>query len=117
MITDTDIKKMADIIVERFQPEKIILFGSYARGQATEDSDVDLLVIKETEKSFYNRSTGMRLALLGFRCGIDILVHTAEEFEEGREEFWNVLSYAARDGKVLYDRCGAKKAAGRLQLG
>lgn len=45
MITPDTIQKMVDRIVERFQPEKVVLFGSCARGQITRDSDVDLLVV------------------------------------------------------------------------
>ena len=49
MITKAQIQAVADKIAKEFQPEKIILFGSYAWGKPTEDSDVDLCIIKEVE--------------------------------------------------------------------
>ncbi|MFW5803162.1 MAG: nucleotidyltransferase family protein, partial [Verrucomicrobiota bacterium] len=50
MINEKDIIKIRDIIIEKFEPEKIILFGSYANGTPDEDSDVDLIVVKDTDK-------------------------------------------------------------------
>ena len=104
MVSRNDIQKMADIIVEKFHPEKIILFGSHARGEATEDSDVDLLIVQRTEEDFYERSVPIRKALLGFSCAFDILVRTPREFDAERNVYWTAVHDAATVGEVLYDR-------------
>jgi len=57
-----EIKKLIHLVTEKYQPEKIILFGSYAYGEPDEDSDVDLLIIKDTEElPFYRRFTVRKL--------------------------------------------------------
>lgn len=55
MIKRSTINKIAKKIKNQYKPEKIILFGSYAWGKPTEDSDIDLLIIKETDKPFHKR--------------------------------------------------------------
>ena len=106
MITQTDIQKMADLIAERFQPEKIILFGSYARGDATENSDVDLLVIERNEnadpKTLRQLAINIRLALYGWKIGIDVLLRTSRQWRETSECSGTVAAAALHEGIVLY---------------
>jgi len=104
MITQTDIQKMTDIIVANFAPDKIILFGSHARGDATEHSDVDLLVVRQTDEDFYERPVPIRKALLGFPCAFDILVRTPREFDAEQNVYWTAVHDAATAGEVLYER-------------
>jgi predicted nucleotidyltransferase len=62
-----DIREIVQQIVERFRPQKVILFGSYAQGKPTKDSDVDLLVIMETnEQRFTRRPEFLRLLIIHF---------------------------------------------------
>ena len=103
MIAEADIQEMVRIIVDRFHPEKVILFGSYACGQPTEDSDVDLLVVRDTGEDHFARAVPIRLALLGFRCAFDILVRTPREFDQERRMYWTVINEAAEQGKLLYE--------------
>jgi predicted nucleotidyltransferase len=102
MLTEQDMKEIVDRIVEVADPEKIILFGSYADGTATEDSDVDLLVVKTTHEPFAERSADIRLALLNWSIGMDIVVQTPEEFERNRGKFWTVTAQASEIGRVMY---------------
>jgi len=104
MITEADIKKMADIIVDKFHPEKIILFGSYARGKTSEDSDVDLIVITQTDGDLRELAAEMQLAVWDIPVAKDILVRTPEQFEEEAATYWTVFSEALKHGKVLFDR-------------
>jgi transcriptional regulator with XRE-family HTH domain len=98
------IVQMARVIVERFDPERIILFGSYARGNAGPDSDVDLLVLMEVQGSKRRMAAEIGAALHGFRLPKDILVTTPSDFEARKDIVGTIERPAAREGKVLYAR-------------
>lgn len=91
-------------IIEKFNPEKIILFGSYAYGQPTADSDMDLMVIMNTEEKPHKRAVSLRKALKGIGIPKDIIVKTPEEFERFKDIVGTIIYPAARKGKVLYER-------------
>lgn len=91
-------------IVRRFHPEKIILFGSYARGDAGPDSDVDLLVVMPVTGSKREKQLEIRLALRGIPIPKDIVVTTPEEFQWRQEVPGTIERPAAQEGKVLYAR-------------
>lgn len=91
-------------ILQVIQPEKIILFGSYARDEATEESDIDLLVIQPSDLPRYKRSTPVRLALRGLFPSKDIIVYTPEEVEKWSSASTSFIANALREGKVLYEK-------------
>jgi predicted nucleotidyltransferase len=91
-------------IVERFDPERIILFGSHARGAAGLDSDVDLLVVMSVEGSRREKAVEIGVALHDIRVPKDIIVTTPEDFEWRKEIVGTIERPAAREGKVLYGR-------------
>lgn len=91
-------------IVERFDPERIILFGSYARGDAGPDSDVDLLVVMHVEGSRREKGVEIGVALHDIRLPKDIIVTTPGDFEWRKEVVGTIERLAAREGKVLYAR-------------
>ena len=99
--------KIAEIvrrIVETFQPEKIILFGSHARGDAGPDSDVDLLVVMNFTGSKREKRIEIRIALHDIPGSFDIIVTTPRDAEE-RRSFVGTIEYPAfREGKVVYAR-------------
>src|SRR5262245_48665393 len=74
------IGRMVKRIVQQFDPEQIILFGSEARGDAGPDSDVDLLVVMEVKGSRWEKGSEIHLALHDFRVPMDILVTTPADF-------------------------------------
>ena len=98
------ITEMVRRIVERFDPERIILFGSHARGAAGPNSDVDLLVVMPVEGSKREKQLEIRKALRGIRAPIDIAVSTPEEFEWRREIVGTIEYPAVTEGKLLYAR-------------
>ena len=98
------VRDMADRIVSRFDPEKIILFGSHARGEAGPDSDVDLLVIMEVEGSKLRTSVRIGVALAGMGAPEDVIVANPDEFDRFRKLPGHVIRAAAREGIVLYER-------------
>ncbi|HYN21440.1 MAG TPA: nucleotidyltransferase domain-containing protein [Thermoanaerobaculia bacterium] len=91
-------------IVSRFRPERIILFGSHARGDAGPDSDVDLLVVMPVEGSRREKAVEIGVALHDIRIPKDILVTTPEAFELRKEIVGTIERPAHRQGRVLYAR-------------
>jgi predicted nucleotidyltransferase len=99
-----EIRQMVRRIVSRFQPEKIILFGSHARGDAGPDSDVDLLIVMPFFGSKREKQVEIRLALSSIRIPKDIVVTTPEDFLWRKEVPGTIERPAAREGKILYAR-------------
>ena len=91
-------------IVRELDPEKIILFGSYAYGTPTPHSDVDLLVIMKTRASAKNRSWAVSRLLLPRPFPVDILVKTPREVEKSLEAGDFFVQEIIKRGKVLYER-------------
>jgi len=98
------LKDIVDRILSVTQPEKIILFGSYARGDATEESDIDILIIQHSDLPRYKRATPIRLALRGLFPSKDIVVYTPEEVEEWKSASTSFIASVLREGRVLYER-------------
>lgn len=98
------LRDIVDRILSVTQPEKIILFGSYARGDATEESDIDILIIQHSDLPRYKRATPIRLALRGLFPSKDIVVYTPEEVEEWKSASTSFIASVLREGKVLYER-------------
>jgi predicted nucleotidyltransferase len=96
--------RMVRIIVRKFHPDKVILFGSYARGDAGPDSDVDLLVVMEVAGSKREKAVEIGAALHGVRIPKDIIVTTPQEFVWRKEVVGTIERPAFLEGKVLYDR-------------
>jgi len=93
-------------IVERFDPEQVILFGSHARGVASRDSDVDLLVVMKEIASKRAKQVEMRCALHDIRIPKDIIVVTTSELERHRNVVGTVVRPALLEGKSMYVRGG-----------
>jgi predicted nucleotidyltransferase len=99
-----EIDAMVQRIVEQFNPLKVILFGSYARGAVTRDSDVDLLIVMEVNGSKRKQATQIDLALSQRELPLDLIVVSPEEFERYRDVIGHIVYPVAREGKVLYER-------------
>ena len=89
-------------VVENYHPEKIILFGSYAYGQPTEDSDLDLLIIKESDLPRYKRGREVRKLVRGMKVAVDVLVYTRAEIEKWKDIKPAMITTIFEKGKVLY---------------
>ena len=90
-------------IVEEVHPKRIVLFGSRARGDARIDSDVDLLVVADSDEPRYRRSVPLYGVLSDICVGMDILVYTPSEVEEWSGASRAFVTTALREGKVLYE--------------
>jgi predicted nucleotidyltransferase len=96
------ISRMVKRIVKRFHPQKVILFGSHARGKAGPDSDVDLLVVMPVEGSKREKAVEIGVSLSDIHLPKDILVTTPEAFA-WRKDIVGTIEYPAwHEGKVLY---------------
>lgn len=93
-------------IAEAVRPEKIILFGSWARGERGPHSDIDLLIIQESDLSRPQRYAQVRRLFWGMGVPMDILVYTPEEFARYQSVPGSFTHTVAREGKVLYARPG-----------
>ena len=102
-----DIERVAREIAEKFDPERIILFGSYAYGNPTDDSDVDLLVVMETDQNPRALATRMRCEIER-HFPMDLLVRTPEELEYRISLNDWFLKDITEKGEVLYERTHAE---------
>jgi predicted nucleotidyltransferase len=100
----TQIARMVKRIVRKFHPEKIILFGSHARGEAGPDSDVDLLVVMSIDGSKLDKMVELRSTSDDIAVPVDILVTTPEDFAWRKDVVGTIEWPASREGKVLYAR-------------
>jgi len=92
-------------IVKEFEPEKIILFGSYAWGEPHEWSDVDLFIVKESNKSKIDRARDIRMALFGNGFPpMDLLVYTPQEVERRFSIGDSFINDIFTRGRILYAR-------------
>lgn len=99
---DKEIKKIINQIIEGYDPEKIILFGSYANGKPRPASDVDLAVIKETQdNTFYGRLKSVT-SNIHSRLGTDILVYTPKEWQDSQNQYF--VQEIIKTGKIVYDK-------------
>ncbi len=103
-ITSEVIQEIAWRIAAQFAPEKIILFGSRAWGNPSAESDVDLLVIMESDKRPARRSAEISMACRPPMVAMDILVRTPEEIQERLRIKDPFLLQILEKGKVLYER-------------
>lgn len=101
-----EIKAIAEHIVRLYQPDKIILFGSWARDEATKYSDIDLLVISDREKHLprYKRGLDVRLQLSRFKTPKDILFYTHEDVARWRSLPHSFINRVLGEGQILYER-------------
>ena len=102
--TNSAIKKIVKRVVSQFSPEKIILFGSYARGDAGPDSDLDLLIVMPVSVSRRQKAVEIGVALHDIAVAKDVIVVTPEEFEWRKDVIGTIERPAWREGKVLYAR-------------
>ena len=97
------LSEVVNRIVQKFHPEKIILFGSWARGDAREDSDLDLLVV--LPKVDHKRKATIEIfrALNGLPISKDVIVTTPQEIKERGKVIGYILRPALEEGKVIYE--------------
>lgn len=104
MDIESYIKNIVDKIINNFNPEKIILFGSYAYGHPTVDSDMDIMIVMDTDEKPHKRAVSVRKVLKGIGIPKDIIVKTPEEFERFKDIVGTIVYPAAHKGRIIYER-------------
>lgn len=106
-IYKTDINllpKITQRILSVSDPQKIILFGSFARGDYEADSDIDLLVVIDGVNSPRQESNRLRSSLRGLLVPVDVIVVTSEQIEQYRDTVGLIYHSVLKEGKVIYER-------------
>ena len=103
-------KAVEKLAQKRPEVQKVILFGSMARGDAVPGSDVDLLVVvTESDRSFLDRIAEYRLS--GIPVSVDVFAYTQQEFAKMLEDGNGLIRQALAEGKLLFDRSGVKTSS------
>ncbi len=98
------IETMVQRIADGFDPEMIIIFGSYARGEIDRDSDLDLLIVMHVEGSLRQKANEIDLMLADRTLPLDLIVVTPEQFARQKDVIGTIVREAVKDGKVVYER-------------
>lgn len=109
-VTDELLKEVTERIVDALTPEQVILFGSYAHGKPTPDSDVDLLIVMETEERPSKRRRAVSRLFRERPFPMDIVVRTPAEMKQSMERVDPFIHDVLERGKVLYER--SRRSAG-----
>lgn len=102
MVSQETLKSVVARIVSISHPEKIILFGSVARNEATSMSDIDLLVIKKHIQNKMQEIIQIKRELLSNDYSVDLILISEDEFEKKTEEGWTLYQNVKAEGLVLY---------------
>ncbi len=103
MITSEQIDQVKQRLIKTYDPLAIYIFGSYARGNPTEDSDLDLLVVIDdyTEDRYKDLVKGHK-ALIGLKICKDILLYNKQQFKESLEDQLSLCHKISKEGKKIY---------------
>ena len=107
-VNDDLLDRMVQAIVDEVDPEQVILFGSRARDDHRENSDIDLIVVEAEpfgpERSRHREMVKLYHAVATFPVATDVLVYSYEDVDYWQDSLNHVLARALREGKVLYER-------------
>ncbi len=104
VVTDTLLEEVVERLVGAFTPVRVILFGSYAEGRATADSDLDLLVVTEQALSRQERLKRTRGLFRDMPLPIQVITISRQEFVETRAVIGGIAYPAAKYGRVIYEK-------------
>ena len=107
MVDEKTIQGIAATIAEKFDPQRIILFGSQARGEAGRGSDVDLFIEMDLTAPRLQLAREMRRAFAVYPCAMDIVIYTPAETKKWARAGASLAATVLREGKVLYERQAA----------
>ena len=104
MINQAKISEIINKITEGYQPSKVLLFGSYATGNANDNSDLDLIVVKNTNTPKSQRGRELRKLLYGSLVPLDVKIYTPQEFNDEQKIEYSFLNTALKNSKVVYEQ-------------
>ncbi|HHF52315.1 MAG TPA: nucleotidyltransferase domain-containing protein [Candidatus Aminicenantes bacterium] len=101
----SSLEKAIEVIDRVAKPDKIILFGSRARGDHKAASDYDLLVLKRGVEQRRKLVQNIYLSFKNIGAPVDVIVTDLHEYERSKDDPYLIYSKAARNGRVVYERC------------
>ena len=104
MTTASQINEIALRIADKIDPDKIILFGSYAKGNNNESSDIDLIIVKQSHLPRPHRGLDIQKLFYRSLIPLDIKFYTPEEYKSDLENKYSFLSSVIHESTVLYER-------------
>ena len=104
MIETIQINDIVDRIAINYNPDKIILFGSYALGNFSDNSDLDFIIVKETSIPKHKRGIEVRRLFYGLPIPMDFKIYTSSEFSKELSNQYSFLNSAIIGSKILYER-------------
>ncbi len=102
MMFEDKVELVVRRITEKFDPKAIIIFGSVAEGTSSEDSDLDVAVIMETDLPMHERNVEVRISIGLIGMPVDLLVFTPEEIEMEKDNRYSIISEIMKTGEVVY---------------
>ena len=103
MVTMNQIEELAQRIGRELDADRIVLFGSYAHGVPTDDSDIDLLVVAEMFLPPRQRYGAVRRLVADFPAAFDIIVKTPDEYARSKSVVNSIVYFAEKSGRILYE--------------
>ncbi len=103
-LNEKDIRWIVERVVALCDPERIYLFGSYAKGTAHSGSDVDLLIVAPSTLPLAHRGKGVKAALSAFPCRFDLLFLTPQELADEMKDLYSFISAITASGQVVYQK-------------
>lgn len=104
MLSEKTIRQIVEVITAHLSPRRVILFGSYARGEPEPDSDLDLFIELDPPLPARGRASRIKQLFDPYPCPMDIVVYSPEEVAYWKEAPASLVASVLRDGKVLYER-------------
>lgn len=102
-LLEENLLHVKEALVSKYHPEKIILFGSLAKGKVSEATDIDLLIVKETQKPYNDRLRDV-VSICDYNVGIDFMIYNPEELKELSKTNSFVRNEIIKKGEVIYDK-------------
>lgn len=102
VLTEKQIQKIVDVIGKGYQPEKVILFGSYAKRRQNKWSDLDFMVIKKTKQRYLKRPLTVMDLFDPYPHAMDFFVYAPEEFENSKTIMGSLTKVANEEGRLTY---------------
>jgi len=101
--TQETVDRITGVLLRAARPKRIILFGSWARGDAAQDSDFDVMVVEDNPANRFAEMVRLNRLLRPLNVAVDLLVVSEEKFQYWRDTPGNVYYEAASEGKVLHE--------------
>ena len=102
VLSEKQIKCIVEVIVKNYKPDRVILFGSYAKGNPHKWSDLDFMIIKKTRTPFIKRPIEIMDLFNPYPHAMDFFVYTPQEFDKSKNNSGSLAYFVNKEGRVMY---------------